>query len=427
MPKLESTIPGLEHFPGREIKFTTPYSFLESRRKIDGAENLWRIDNNLYDLEGFAKVHPGGEEWIRLTRGTDITEIFQAHHLTDKAQKMLPKYCVKEVTSPRTVPLTFQPNGFYSTFKKRALEALKDVNFHRPSVKTNLIADFLVTTTILLSLAVAHTQSYLLVPLAGLFLAWTAICGHNYFHMRDNFRMYYFDLSTMSSKDWRISHAMSHHIYPNTLWDFEIYTLEPFIYFLPFNKKSLLRGFISQLLSPLYWSLALFDQAIKRYYSVFCEYKKFEFRDAVPFFLPMLMSFFAPSLLTTVKLWLLIIISASFVFFMVGFNAAHHHPDIFHDGDVCRDDLDWGLLELDAVRDRKVIDDSNFLVLTNFGLHALHHLLPTVDHYYLTRCSNAFEETCKEFGINTKKFTQWQLVKGQFKQLIRRSGKENFR
>ena len=77
MQKSESSIPGFENFPGREVKFKTPYSFLEARRKIDGAEDLWRIRNNLYDLEGFAKFHPGGEEWIRLTKGTDITEIFE--------------------------------------------------------------------------------------------------------------------------------------------------------------------------------------------------------------------------------------------------------------------------------------------------------------------------------------------------------------
>lgn len=92
-----------------------------------------------------------------------------------------------------------------------------------------------------------------------------------------------------------------------------------------------------------------------------------------------------------------------------------------------RDDLDWGLLELDAVRERKVIDDSNFLVLTNFGLHGLHHLLPTVDHSYLPLCVKAFEDTCKEFGVSTDKFSQWELVKGQFQQLSRTETKKNCR
>lgn len=77
MEKSESSIPGFENFPGRLAKVKTGYSYLEGRRQVDGAEDLWRIENNLYDLEGFAKFHPGGAEWIRLTKGTDITELFQ--------------------------------------------------------------------------------------------------------------------------------------------------------------------------------------------------------------------------------------------------------------------------------------------------------------------------------------------------------------
>ena len=44
--------------------------------------------------------------------------------------------------------------------------------------------------------------------------------------------------------------------------------------------------------------------------------------------------------------------SFNYVFFIIGLTAAHHHPDIFHDGDRMRDDPDWGLCQLDAVRDR---------------------------------------------------------------------------
>ena len=93
--------------------------------------------------------------------------LFQSHHLTDKAAKLVPKYLVREAVSPRKLPLTFEPNGFFSTFKRRSLEALKHVDFHRPSKKTNLIADFLISTTVLLSLAVAYTQSHLIVVPAG--------------------------------------------------------------------------------------------------------------------------------------------------------------------------------------------------------------------------------------------------------------------
>lgn len=84
-------------------------------------------------------------------------------------------------------------------------------------------------------------------------------------------------------------------------------------------------------------------------------------------------------------------------------------------------------MELDAVRDRHVIDDSLFLVLTNFGSHGLHHLLPTVDHANLEYCVDAFRDTCHEFGINIDKLSQWELIKGQYKQLMRSGPRINYR
>lgn len=427
MPKIESSVPGLVDLPGRNKLFGTPYAFLEGRRAVDGAEGLWRVRNGLYDLEDFVKFHPGGSEWIQLTKGTDITELFESHHLTDKAPRVLSKYYIRDAVSPRSVPLTFEPNGFYHTFKKRAVEALKDVDFHNSSVKSNIIADLLVTTSIVLSLLAVSMQSYLVLLGAGTFLAWTAVIAHNFFHQRDNFRMYYFDLTVLSSKEWRITHVMSHHTYPNTMWDYEIYVTEPLLPWLPNKNKTAFGVFISQITSPLIWATLFLGQLIKRYYSVIFEYNSFEYRDALPFLLPISMCFTAPSVYLAVKYWLLITIVSSFVFAMIGFNAAHHHPDIFHDGDIYRNDLDWGLLELDAVRERKVIDDSDFLVLTNFGQHHLHHLLPTVDHTYLPLCNDAFLKTCKEFGISTEKYTQWELVKGQFQQLLRMEPKKNHR
>ncbi|XP_033340857.1 cytochrome b5-related [Megalopta genalis] len=427
MAELKSTIPGLVPFPGRNKILRTPYSYLESRREVDGAEDLWRVGNGLYDLEKFIKFHPGGSEWIELTRGTDITELFESHHLTDKPARVLSKYYIRDAVTPRSVPVTFEPNGFYKTFKGRALEALKDVDFHHPSLKSNVIADSLVITTLTLCMTAVSWQSYMLVAAAGTFLAWTTIIAHNFFHMRDNFRMYYFDLSVMSSKEWRITHAMSHHSYPNTIWDYEMYVTEPMLNWLPSDKKTRIGSFISQIMSPILYSIVFIGQLIKRYYSVIFEYKSFEYRDALPFLIPVLMCYTAPSIVVAVKYWLMIITACSFVFSMIGFNAAHHHPDIFHDGDICRENLDWGLLELDAVREREVIDDSDFLCLTNFGRHGLHHMLPTVDHAYLPLCMDAFVQTCKEFGVSTKKYTQWELVKGQFQQLERREPRKNQR
>ncbi|XP_014480430.1 PREDICTED: cytochrome b5-related protein-like [Dinoponera quadriceps] len=424
----DSTVPGLAHLEGvREDYKKTPTGFLEARRKVDGAEGLWRIRNSLYDLQTFMKFHPGGAEWINLTKGTDVTELFETHHITDKAERLLPKFYVREATTTRSVPLTFHPDGFYRTFKRRATEALKNVDFHRSSTISNLITDTLAAITFALALSAAFVNSYILILLAGIFLAWTVAAAHNFFHMRDNFRMYYFDLCMMSSKEWRITHVMSHHMYPNTLWDFEMYVVVPILHWFPHEDKSFIVGIIRTIMSPIVWILLFLSQAIKRYYSVFLEYGVFEFRDVIPFLLPFTLSLFAPDILVALKLWLTMILTSSFLFGFVGLNAAHHHPDIFHDGDIYRDDMDWGLLELDAVRGRKVIDDSTFLALTNFGSHTLHHLLPTVDHHYLSLCMPAFVQTCKEFKLSDESLTQWELIKGQFQQLKRVTSKKNYR
>uniref|UniRef100_A0A6M2E365 Putative secreted protein n=1 Tax=Xenopsylla cheopis TaxID=163159 RepID=A0A6M2E365_XENCH len=121
----------------------------------------------------------------------------------------------------------------------------------------------------------------------------------------------------------------------------------------------------------------------------------------------------------TLKLWFSIIIIASLCFGAIGFNSAHHHPKIYHHGDAYREDLDFGKFQLDAVMDRDEITGSLFLVLTSFGDHGLHHLFPTLDHSLLPYLYPVFEEVCEQFHIKLRFTTQWELVKGQFRQLLR--------
>lgn len=86
---------------------------------------------------------------------------------------------------------------------------------------------------------------------------------------------------------------------------------------------------------------------------------------------------------------------------------------------VGREDRDWGLGQLDAVRDRADHGSSPFLVLTLFGDHALHHLFPTVDHCRLPALYPTLRETLAEFGVEYRFTTAWELFKGAFKQLAR--------
>ena len=44
------------------------YSWLEGKRVDDNAENLWRVHDKIYDLTDFISKHPGGKEWLELTK-----------------------------------------------------------------------------------------------------------------------------------------------------------------------------------------------------------------------------------------------------------------------------------------------------------------------------------------------------------------------
>lgn len=41
---------------------------MECRQSDDNAEGLWRIHDKLYELSSFVEQHPGGADWIRMTK-----------------------------------------------------------------------------------------------------------------------------------------------------------------------------------------------------------------------------------------------------------------------------------------------------------------------------------------------------------------------
>lgn len=126
----------------------------------------------------------------------------------------------------------------------------------------------------------------------------------------------------------------------------------------------------------------------------------------------------APVLLI-LKYWILILLSASFIFGVIGLNAAHHHPEVAHEGDAVS--MDWGIYQLDTVMDREDIKGSQFLVLTHFGEHALHHLFPTLDHSLLPQLHDLFYETIEEFEYEVKDCSWFEHIIGQHRQLKRES------
>lgn len=71
-------------------------------------EGLWVVENKVYDLKDFVGRHPGGSQWIELTKGQDLTEHFITHHLNEeKARAVLQKYFVRDVDVSLPLRFTF--------------------------------------------------------------------------------------------------------------------------------------------------------------------------------------------------------------------------------------------------------------------------------------------------------------------------------
>lgn len=114
--------------------------------------------------------------------------------------------------------------------------------------------DGLFVLVLMTAIIAQRFQSVALAILCGLFYTWCGICAHNYFHMRDNYRMFYFNLLFMSYRTWRITHALSHHMYPNSLLDYELTGFEPFLVFVPDKRvKNFAQRYLSYIYSPVFY------------------------------------------------------------------------------------------------------------------------------------------------------------------------------
>ncbi|KAH8326049.1 hypothetical protein KR067_013681 [Drosophila pandora] len=404
----------------RKYQPITGESWLKGKNADDEAEGLWRINDKLYDLTDFANRHPGGAFWIECTRGTDITEPFESHHIEEHARNMLNKFEVREASKPRNYKFTLKENGFYMTLKRRVREKLRKLNY-KPSKKTEFLHLSLIISFFALSWIGTVLDSLVVMALAGLALCWVATSTHNYFHQRDSWRMYAFNLSLMNFRSWRVSHALSHHVYSNSLHDLEMSMFEPFMCWLPGRQYATkIQRWISIIISPIVYTGLFHAQILIRIFLSLTKKNIMYWDDLLPLSLPVFLY-----LTTDVGLknsflnWQTVVAIGSFIFGFIGLTAAHHDPQILHDGDAQRQDIDWGLYQLDTIIDRSDIKWSDLLVLTHFGEHALHHLFPTLDHGALKHLYPELNQTMKEFDTELREINHWGHIKGQNQQLLR--------
>lgn len=236
----------LQNLPPKSTLVSNSLDWPKSKGILDipdeASRIYWRIHNDLYDLTKFD--HPGGSEWISMTQGNDITELFESSHPNfEKVQKLLPKYKVRSTQEKRNSQgFTFDKKGFYYIFRERAWKILKDRGVG-PTVEILLIHDalllsFMASICLTLNPSLQSMSSWILYSImAGFLLQCLGTCSHNFYHKRWNWRMFTWDLTPCSSFEWKFSHVYSHHSFPNTAYDLECLMLEPYLEYFPIQKS----------------------------------------------------------------------------------------------------------------------------------------------------------------------------------------------
>lgn len=433
------------------VLLPTTYDWLKVKQGVDKVNeetdadhpHLWRIHDHLYDFSKFQ--HPGGNSFLEITRNTDITELFESQHVDiEKARAYLAKYFVKKAKTQRnSACFTFNEKGFYATLRRRVFNAIlsKKLNVKVDYVQSvKCVHDSLLVLFMGLFLRCMTLESgwlcILTIFATGCLLSCVAISAHNFFHQKDNWRMYSFDLTLNSSHEWRISHVYSHHAFANTMMDYEIAAFEPFCNFLDYTAKTTAIGRLSTFLfTILVFPIGMHATAIKRVVLALLGGPRLRTEHSLPLFLLLFgivlhcrSASGLDSLWTNIReaVWrsTLIHMVCSAVFLHVGLAAGHHLESVWHASDPLPISLssspqtssatpnppsdkatvpvrvDWGSFQLVAlVGEHPSVDSSTFLTAISFGRHALHHLFPTLDHGALPALVPLLHETLVEFGL----------------------------
>lgn len=127
-----------------------------------------------------------------------------------------------------------------------------------------LYIDCLFVFAILTAILAQRYQSMILASICGLFYTWCGVSGHNFLHQRDNFRMKYFNILLINYRDFRVSHALSHHVYPNSLLDYELFMVEPFFVWRLTEQKTWIQRYGSYVYAAIIYGILFIGALLKR-------------------------------------------------------------------------------------------------------------------------------------------------------------------
>ena len=268
-------------------------------QKLTGCPpHLWLIRGELYDLREWAPSHPGGAEWLAWTQGTDCTVHFETHHMNiARARAVLRRFRVPaagagtgekgkgkddskavdsqaQLTDPTGASAYVWRDGdLYDTLRAEAHAAVSAGGGSNATPLMVVLSALSVAMWLRAYCVLCVEQSLLAAAAAGYWCFVLFGVGHNFFHQANCLWRFCADVTPFGSQDWRVSHAQSHHLYPNLGMDLEASGLEPLVSFMrnqPTNSPLvyLYWHIVSFLIGPiqvveLWWRIATRRSALR--------------------------------------------------------------------------------------------------------------------------------------------------------------------
>jgi len=247
--------------------------------------------------------------------------------------------------------------------------------------------------------------------------------GHNYFHKKDSFLRYIFDLTSLSAYEWRITHAISHHHYANSHWDYEVTSLEPFLVFLSTTKKN----FFQKNLVVIYYQVIFFAAFILDFQkkiasTILGQSRKLRLENSIVVAQLIFLVYFSGT--KGIIQWIIMHSICSWGITTFGL-PVHHHPRAWHDGEKLNPldkdgKCDYGLFIVETTLDHSITIDISLKLLLYAGLneHVIHHLFPTIDLSRFEEIRPIFQKVCKQFNVPYTLSTWKDLYTGTLRKLF---------
>ena len=179
--------------------------------------------------------HPGGDAFLHATEGTDVTALFETHHLNmERAMNALQTAPVRGTYEQEHA---FQFDA-YRRVRERMFAMYPTRRSRRMGAawKVGMYACFL---------ACGCMHAYVLSSFSHPSWGWASTCvacgvvntmaggyGHNGLHVLHPSSLA-LDWNGLSTFEWLLEHVSSHHVYVNTPFDHDAISMEPFVNWLP--------------------------------------------------------------------------------------------------------------------------------------------------------------------------------------------------